>query len=64
MQQNLKIRISIFTCEKEANLYLYVNKKNCTINETSDNFCQQCIDDYGKIENQNACYHKSEKLII
>ena len=52
--------INIFTCEENANLYIYVNKKNCTINVPSDNFCQQCVENYGKIEKENSCYHKSE----
>ena len=54
--------ITISTCSEEAKIYLYVNQKNCTINETSDNYCQQCITDYGKIVADNKCYHKSEKF--
>jgi hypothetical protein len=47
--------IDISTCSVEATIYLYVNQKNCTINETSDNYCQQCISDYGKIISENKC---------
>ena len=30
------------------------------MNESSDDYCQNCISDYGKYENN--CYHKSEKF--
>ena len=53
--------ININTCEKEAKIYLYVAQNNCTMNETSNNYCQQCIPDYGKNIIENKCYHKSEK---
>ena len=56
------IDINISTCEERAKIYLYVNQKNCTMNETSENFCQQCISDYGKNENENKCYDKSDKI--
>ena len=52
--------ISISTCQEDAIIYLYVHQKNCSMNETSENFCQKCIPDYGKYENK--CYHKSEKM--
>ena len=53
--------INISTCENEAEIYIYVNQKNCTINETtSNNFCQKCIPNYGKYINN--CYEKSEKF--
>ena len=51
---------SVYTCETEAKIYLYVAQKNCTINETSDNFCQKCIDGFGKYENN--CYNFNEKF--
>jgi len=51
---------SASTCVNEAKIYLYVSQKNCTMDEASDNYCQQCIDEYGK--NGNNCYHKSEKF--
>ena len=50
----------VITCENESNIYLYVAQKNCTMNESSDEYCQNCISDYGKYENK--CYHKSEKF--
>ena len=52
--------VNISTCEEEANIFLYVARNNCTMNESSNNFCQNCITDYGKYEDK--CYHKSEKL--
>ena len=51
---------SVSTCINEAKIYLYVPQKNCTIVEVSDNYCQKCINEYGK--NGNNCYHISEKL--
>ena len=51
---------NIITCENESNIYLYVAQKNCTMNESSDDYCQNCMPDYGKYENK--CYHKSEKF--
>jgi len=51
---------SVSTCTNEAKIYLYVSQKNCTMEEVSDNYCQKCIDDYGK--SGNNCYHKSEKF--
>ena len=54
--------IDISTCEEEGQIYLYVNQKNCTMNEASNNFCQKCISEYGKYEIENKCYHKSEKF--
>ena len=54
--------ISISTCQEEGQIYLYVYQKNCSINETSNNFCQQCISEYGKYEDENKCYHKSEQF--
>ena len=51
---------SVYTCETEAKIYLYVAQKNCTINEASDNFCQKCIDEFGKYENN--CYNFNEKF--
>ena len=56
----LNMNINISTCEEEAEIYLYVNQKNCTINITSNNFCQNCIPDYGKLGNK--CYEKTEKI--
>ena len=56
-----KKSLSISTCENESNIYLYVAQKNCTMNEFSDNYCQNCKEDYGKYENN--CYHKSEKFV-
>ena len=52
--------VKISTCEKEAKIYLNVAQKNCTMNEISNNFCQNCIQDYGKYKNK--CYNKFEKL--
>ncbi len=52
--------VNISTCEKEAKIYLYIAQKNCTMNEISNNFCQNCIQYYGKYENK--CYYKSEKF--
>jgi len=51
---------SVYTCETEAKIYLYVAQKNCTINEASNNFCQNCIHEYGKYENN--CYNFREKF--
>ena len=51
---------SVSTCVNEAKIYLYVSQKNCTVDEASDNYCQKCIDEYGK--SGNNCYHKSEKF--
>ena len=51
---------SVSTCVNEAKIILYVSQENCTIDEASDNYCQKCIDEYGK--NGNNCYHKSEKF--
>jgi hypothetical protein len=39
-------QLSVYTCETEAKIYLYVAQKNCTINEASDNFCQKCIEQW------------------
>jgi len=50
----------VSTCTNEAKIYLYISQKNCTMEEVSDNYCQKCIDDYGK--SGNNCYHKSEKF--
>ena len=52
--------VEFTTCEKETIIYLYISQKNCTMNESSTNFCQNCIKDYGIYENN--CYHKSEKF--
>ena len=41
--------IDISTSEKEAEIYIYVNQKNCTINKTSDNFSQKCFSQLWKI---------------
>ena len=54
--------ISLITCEEVAKIYLYVSQKNCTMNESSNNFCQKCIKNYGKNINENKCYHKLEKF--
>ena len=55
--------ITTSTCESEAKINLYISQKNCTINETSNNFCQHCINnEYGKNLIENKCYHKTEKL--
>jgi len=51
---------SVSTCANEAKIYLYAPQKNCTIDEASDNYCQKCINEYGK--NGNNCYYKLEKL--
>ena len=51
---------SVSTCANEAKIYLYVSQKNCTMDEASDNYCQKCIDEYGKYDNN--CYHRSEKF--
>ena len=51
---------SVSTCVNEAKIYLYVSQKNCTMNEASDNYCQKCLDEYGKSDNN--CYHRSEKF--
>ena len=51
---------SVSTCANEAKIYLYAPQKNCTIDEVSDNYCQKCINEYGK--NGNNCYYKLEKL--
>ena len=51
---------SVSTCVNEAQIYLYVSQENCTMDNASDNFCQKCIDEYGKYGNN--CYHKSEKF--
>ena len=51
---------SVSTCVNDAKIYLYISQENCTMDEASDNYCQQCIDEYGK--NGNNCYHKSEKF--
>ena len=51
---------SVSTCTNDAKIFLYVSQENCTMNKTSDNYCQNCIDEYGK--SNNNCYHKSEKF--
>jgi len=57
--QNIDIR----TCGIEAKIYLYVPRKNCTMTEYSNNFCQKCINiNYSKNLNENKCYDKSEKF--
>ena len=56
----LNMNINISTCENEAEIYLYVYQKNCTINITSNDFCQNCIPEYGKLGNK--CYEKTEKI--
>ena len=52
--------LNLSTCEEVATIYLYVSQKNCTMNESSNDYCQNCKEDYGKY--QNNCYHKSEKF--
>lgn len=52
--------VPIKTCEEDAKIYLYVSQKNCSINETSNNYCQNCKEEYGKYKNN--CYHQSEKF--
>ena len=56
----LNMNINISTCEEEAEIYLYVYQKNCTINTTTNDFCQNCIPNYAKLENK--CYEKTEKI--
>ena len=51
---------SVSTCVNEAQIYLYVSQENCTMDKSSDNYCQKCMDEYGK--SGNNCYHKSEKF--
>jgi len=51
---------SFSTCINESKIYLYVSQDNCTMYESSDNYCQKCIDEY--VKNGNNCYNKSEKF--
>ena len=56
----IKNNISYLTCEQPANLYIYIPQKNCSMVNYSNNFCQNCLENY--IKNENKCYHKSEKF--
>ena len=52
--------ISYSTCSQKSHLYLYVAQDNCTMFEESDNFCQKCENNYGKLGNK--CYYKTENF--
>ena len=53
-------KIEFSTFKKKSIIYLYISQKNCIMNKSSNDFCQYCIEDYGKYENN--CYYKSEKF--
>ena len=51
---------SVSTCVNETQIYLYVSQKNCSMDKASDDYCQKCMDEYGK--SGNDCYHRTEKF--
>ena len=56
----IKNSISYLTSQTPAILNVFISKKNCTMTDFSNNFCQECKNDYGKYGDK--CYHRNEKF--